>query len=173
MVIEQKRLLDHAGTELRGRGRGHAASRTTSRRRDDDPRNRDITAARVQNGYRSDFAESCTDGCHCCSPYTAWWCRTSTCNSWSRRTDGDGDSAGGGRSRARVARAWGGHNDRADAVIVGRRRSFSLAKRSEEHTSELQSPMYLVCRLLLEKKNHLNIPANNHMVWSIKQATKR
>src|SRR5437762_9661558 len=28
--------------------------------------------------------------------------------------------------------------------------------RSEEHTSELQSPMYLVCRLLLEKKKHLN-----------------
>src|SRR5437764_2709410 len=27
-----------------------------------------------------------------------------------------------------------------------------LAHRSEEHTSELQSPMYLVCRLLLEKK---------------------
>src|SRR5437879_6032028 len=27
------------------------------------------------------------------------------------------------------------------------------AHRSEEHTSELQSPMYLVCRLLLEKKN--------------------
>src|SRR5437763_8385618 len=25
--------------------------------------------------------------------------------------------------------------------------------RSEEHTSELQSPMYLVCRLLLEKEN--------------------
>src|SRR3712207_8476555 len=35
-----------------------------------------------------------------------------------------------------------------DAVegIVGRRRS-------EEHTSELQSRQYLVCRLLLEKKN--------------------
>src|SRR5437762_10289388 len=29
------------------------------------------------------------------------------------------------------------------------------AARSEEHTSELQSPMYLVCRLLLEKKNHI------------------
>src|SRR5437879_8397971 len=27
--------------------------------------------------------------------------------------------------------------------------------RSEEHTSELQSPMYLVCSLLLEKKNRL------------------
>src|SRR5437763_7357309 len=28
-------------------------------------------------------------------------------------------------------------------------------QRSEEHTSELQSPMYLVCRLLLEKKKTL------------------
>src|SRR5437762_11386375 len=28
--------------------------------------------------------------------------------------------------------------------------------RSEEHTSELQSPMYLVCRLLLEKKKDPN-----------------
>src|SRR5258708_12525844 len=27
--------------------------------------------------------------------------------------------------------------------------------RSEEHTSELHSPDHLVCRLLLEKKNHL------------------
>src|SRR5437762_6455812 len=27
-------------------------------------------------------------------------------------------------------------------------------QRSEEHTSELQSPMYLVCRLLLEKKKN-------------------
>src|SRR5437762_10293059 len=29
--------------------------------------------------------------------------------------------------------------------------------RSEEHTSELQSPMYLVCRLLLEKKKNTKI----------------
>src|SRR5436189_598497 len=29
-----------------------------------------------------------------------------------------------------------------------------VALRSEEHTSELQSPMYLVCRLLLEKKKN-------------------
>src|SRR4051794_25378473 len=28
----------------------------------------------------------------------------------------------------------------------------SITKRSEEHTSELQSPVHLVCRLLLEKK---------------------
>src|SRR5436189_1144562 len=30
-----------------------------------------------------------------------------------------------------------------------------LPDRSEEHTSELQSPMYLVCRLRLEKKKEL------------------
>src|SRR3712207_8714507 len=29
--------------------------------------------------------------------------------------------------------------------------------RSEEHTSELQSRQYLVCRLLLEKKNNTNV----------------
>src|SRR3712207_7143977 len=29
-----------------------------------------------------------------------------------------------------------------------------LGRRSEEHTSELQSRQYLVCRLLLEKKNN-------------------
>src|SRR3712207_8951347 len=32
---------------------------------------------------------------------------------------------------------------------------FNLAARSEEHTSELQSRQYLVCRLLLEKKKHI------------------
>src|SRR5208337_214596 len=31
-------------------------------------------------------------------------------------------------------------------------RAPQRSARSEEHTSELQSPMYLVCRLLLEKK---------------------
>src|SRR5437763_839326 len=34
-------------------------------------------------------------------------------------------------------------------VSIARR---ACSARSEEHTSELQSPMYLVCRLLLEKK---------------------
>src|SRR3712207_7869167 len=38
------------------------------------------------------------------------------------------------------------------------RRASTSADRSEEHTSELQSRQYLVCRLLLEKKNkQLNI----------------
>src|SRR5437763_4170931 len=40
---------------------------------------------------------------------------------------------------------------------VHRDRKKNVANaRSEEHTSELQSPMYLVCRLLLEKKNNLH-----------------
>src|SRR2546426_4029056 len=34
--------------------------------------------------------------------------------------------------------------------------SFQGARRSEEHTSELQSPCNLVCRLLLEKKKKKN-----------------
>src|ERR1017187_10735041 len=37
-------------------------------------------------------------------------------------------------------------------VVCGRRGLRKETSRSEEHTSELQSPMYLVCRLLLEKK---------------------
>ena len=32
-----------------------------------------------------------------------------------------------------------------------------LKERSEEHTSELQSRQYLVCRLLLEKKNDAEV----------------
>src|SRR5256885_11247869 len=47
-----------------------------------------------------------------------------------------------------------------------REAAFALAKsRSEEHTSELQSPCNLVCRLLLEKKkkyNNLSIYNNEY-----------
>ena len=40
----------------------------------------------------------------------------------------------------------------AGLVTVAGRRGFERLYRSEEHTSELQSPCKLVCRLLLEKK---------------------
>src|SRR2546425_4846585 len=40
-------------------------------------------------------------------------------------------------------------------VLVDRR----AEARSEEHTSELQSLAYLVCRLLLEKKKDVRVPA--------------
>src|SRR3989454_4438907 len=47
------------------------------------------------------------------------------------------------RREAAEQYAAGGRRDRADQ---------ELAERSEEHTSELQSPCNLVCRLLLAKK---------------------
>src|SRR5690348_17893758 len=40
-------------------------------------------------------------------------------------------------------------------------RSYIL-KRSEEHTSELQSPVHLVCRLLLEKKKTMPTTLHTH-----------
>src|SRR5437879_9153028 len=41
---------------------------------------------------------------------------------------------------------------RAGDIVAIRSGILEMRQRSEEHTSELQSPMYLVCRLLLEKK---------------------
>src|SRR3712207_7647859 len=42
-----------------------------------------------------------------------------------------------------------------------RHRGDRLGLRSEEHTSELQSRQYLVCRLLLEKKNQRTSPPSH------------
>src|SRR5256885_5656329 len=42
-------------------------------------------------------------------------------------------------------------------------RSLTHAARSEEHTSELQSPCNLVCRLLLEKKNTFTWPTSTSL----------
>src|SRR3712207_7833910 len=48
----------------------------------------------------------------------------------------------------------------ADVILPGpsplQKAHYDLALRSEEHTSELQSRQYLVCRLLLEKKKKKN-----------------
>src|SRR3712207_8816297 len=45
-------------------------------------------------------------------------------------------------------------DDLADLDVEALRRARGVQQaRSEEHTSELQSRQYLVCRLLLEKKN--------------------
>src|SRR2546429_1996619 len=46
--------------------------------------------------------------------------------------------------------------DRTVGVLVQRRLNVRRLLRSEEHTSELQSRLHLVCRLLLEKKKHLS-----------------
>src|SRR5437763_4087530 len=51
-----------------------------------------------------------------------------------------------------VANPIGAIASAAMLLRYGLRQAEPVAQRSEEHTSELQSPMYLVCRLLLEKK---------------------
>src|SRR5438876_7722737 len=55
-------------------------------------------------------------------------------------------------------------------------RDFSFGEiyrvsRSEEHTSELQSPVHLVCRLLLEKKKKTNTHIRNSKQTSDSQDT--
>src|SRR3712207_7168308 len=76
----------------------------------------------------------------------------------SRPVDGDGLVAPDRRGPVAVgALARGNCRTGRPARRVRRRRAFrrsrpDLRPRSEEHTSELQSRQYLVCRLLLEKK---------------------
>src|SRR2546426_7718711 len=53
-------------------------------------------------------------------------------------------------------------------------RSAATRTRSEEHTSELQSPCNLVCRLLLEKKksNHVSTPRYRPVIARHPQPTQ-
>src|SRR5258707_4185512 len=61
------------------------------------------------------------------------------------------------RSRSRNSTASVAPVHRASSIASGRcTEAIEEARRSEEHTSELQSRQYLVCRLLLEKKKHSN-----------------
>src|SRR2546429_4806494 len=69
----------------------------------------------------------------------------------------------------------GGRNhEAADALAglcVATLEEFNVApKRSEEHTSELQSRLHLVCRLLLEKKTNIHLTTSrqspNEQVYS-------
>src|SRR3712207_7348956 len=83
---------------------------------------------------------------------------------------GSADGGGGTGGEDRLGRALGRegrlphHGDRRTAARAARRpcchrpqprAEVPRALRSEEHTSELQSRQYLVCRLLLEKKKNL------------------
>src|SRR3712207_7804785 len=65
-----------------------------------------------------------------------------------------------GRRKAHPTRRPGRERDPARVLLLRRRcpglppQGIRGVYRSEEHTSELQSRQYLVCRLLLEKKKH-------------------
>src|SRR3712207_8208566 len=67
-----------------------------------------------------------------------------------------------GHARARRAEARRGNPLPPPRRLLGER--HGRLERSEEHTSELQSRQYLVCRLLLEKKKkeHTNYSSNNN-----------
>src|SRR3712207_8913070 len=64
-------------------------------------------------------------------------------------------------SWAEAAEVGVGNTERTGGEAVGASIShpaeWLVERRSEEHTSELQSRQYLVCRLLLEKKKHKHI----------------
>src|SRR3712207_4432135 len=58
------------------------------------------------------------------------------------------------------AASYGLHGETLDQLLIAADEAMYAAKsfhkqRSEEHTSELQSRQYLVCRLLLEKKKNI------------------
>src|SRR5690348_18199996 len=86
-------------------------------------------------------------------PYTTLF--RSPLGSRERREPGHARSRGPGAGRGLLSR-----RPHRDVGWTGRL-GAPVARRSEEHTSELQSPVHLVCRLLLEKKN------NNHQTLSL------
>src|SRR5437762_11391660 len=55
---------------------------------------------------------------------------------------------------AALAQSLPPNRDLDELKVTAQRGAVTFSSRSEEHTSELQSPMYLVCRLLLEKKKN-------------------
>src|SRR2546426_6571768 len=62
-----------------------------------------------------------------------------------------------GTARWKALESKGGTRQRPLWASTGtKNKAYSDVLRSEEHTSELQSPCNLVCRLLLEKKNSHN-----------------
>src|SRR5260370_31893563 len=86
---------------------------------------------------------------------------------------GRGGSPGPAPAALHVTGPWYGRTagirtDRADADGAG----VGWPHRSEEHTSELQSHLNLVCRLLLEKKKTENItPLHKTLISTSRQAS--
>src|SRR5205814_2831002 len=83
------------------------------------------------------------------SPAKPWWRHESA--SW--RGGKTVSSAHDRRSGRQEAKTQNSMRVPSSTTRFGGMLKKSVAARSEEHTSELQSPRHLVCRLLLEKKN--------------------
>src|SRR5438552_5705782 len=67
---------------------------------------------------------------------------------------------GGGRFGGRLGEGGARQGDAGGAAPARQGAEHHVQGRSEEHTSELQSPDHLVCRLLLEKKKKKNRDSN-------------
>src|SRR5258708_12762513 len=90
-------------------------------------------------------------------PYTTLF-RSFRRRAWSHRQDGFQMTASSLPPVATMRSAPSG-NDRCNALASSHDARIHTS-RSEEHTSELQSPDHLVCRLLLEKKKNTHTTAH-------------
>src|SRR5207248_3728109 len=84
--------------------------------------------------------------------------RWSSATGWTPPPDGSGPTS---------ARPWAGRARSCTSTRCSRPRATGRPpwpSRSEEHTSELQSPYDLVCRLLLEKKKNTKQNDDEHLV---------
>src|SRR2546422_8572374 len=88
-------------------------------------------------------------------PYTTLFRSRSTGRGWDHQRHAPG------RLPACHRRAHGADHEGAYQQL--RDRGLYLERRSEEHTSELQSRLHLVCRLLLEKKKK-NVTTHEYSV---------
>src|SRR5205823_7117144 len=75
-----------------------------------------------------------------------------------------GSSSGIGKA---IALALAGHGAELFLAARGKEALSEAAKEAEEHTSELQSLAYLVCRLLLEKKKAACTPIMSIAVLNV------
>src|SRR5258708_27444670 len=69
------------------------------------------------------------------------------------------------QGRRRGRQPPGHHAARRQLSGAGALHGVQAVDRSEEHTSELQSPDHLVCRLLLEKKKHEEPTSVHYISW--------
>src|SRR3989304_9152390 len=86
------------------------------------------------------------------------------------RIDRDQEKGGLGKTSCHGQGCGGGTRGFADPTLAAKKQKLQVPivpkrwsfHRSEEHTSELQSRLHLVCRLLLETKQDEPAPAHDH-----------
>src|SRR2546422_5679214 len=114
-----------------------------------------MTCSSIRKSARIDSTGATPTGVSCATPTTCAVAPERGAPSVKAR--GAGRSPANGASASAVARPYSPSARRCGTRTTGalrRPRQEPAAGRSEEHTSELQSRLHLVCRLLLEKKKN-------------------